>query len=117
MGKLPKSGPWLRRPSRPPTPTTRAGLVPTLTSQRDLRTLAAAASAITLSITPVVDTRDIPSDGAADHARDTGWRTAYAAVRMAIEIGKESSDMFLPLEAAIGGVSALIRNFEVSNVL
>jgi len=103
------------RKSRPSAPTTPAELVRTLAPQRDLRTLAAAASVIALSTTSAfVDTRDVPSDGPADHVRDTDWRTTHATVRMALDLTKESSDMLLPLKATIGGVSALIRNFEVS---
>ena len=33
---------------------------------------------------------------------------------MAIEITKESSDMFLPLKAVVGALSVLIRNYDVS---
>ena len=74
--------------------------------------LAATSSAIALSITPAFD--DVPNDGAADKGKDTGWRTAYAAVRMAVEVTKESSDMFLPLKAVVGAVSILMKNCDVS---
>jgi len=33
---------------------------------------------------------------------------------MAIEIAKETSDMFLPLKAVVGAVSALMKNYDVS---
>ena len=33
---------------------------------------------------------------------------------MAVEITKESSDMFLPLKAVVGAVSVLIKNYDVS---
>jgi hypothetical protein len=36
--------------------------------------------------------------------------SAYAAVRTAVEITKESSDLFLPLKAVVGAMSVLIKN-------
>jgi len=33
---------------------------------------------------------------------------------MAVEITKESSDMFLPLKAVAGALSALMKNYDVS---
>ena len=44
---------------------------------------------------------------------ESRWRTAYVAARMAVEIAKESSDMFLPLKAVVGAVSVLIKNYDV----
>jgi hypothetical protein len=35
---------------------------------------------------------------------------------MAIDITKESSDMFLPLKAVVGAISVLIKNYDVSPV-
>jgi hypothetical protein len=32
---------------------------------------------------------------------DSAWQTAYCAARIAVDITKESSDMFLPLEAVV----------------
>ena len=43
-----------------------------------------------------------------------GWKTAYSAVRMAVEVTKESSDLFLPLKAVVGAVSILMKNYDVS---
>jgi hypothetical protein len=83
--------------------------------QRDFRALAASSTAIALSISsPIYEHDDTPSDGAAVQERDTTWQTAYAAVKMAIEITKESSDMFLPLKAVVGAMSVLIKNYDVS---
>ena len=99
----------------PLTPESPAELARMLTAQRDSRALAAASSVIALSITSAFDgTHDVPSDGAADRGIDTGWRTAYAAARMAIEVAKESSDMFLPLKAVVGAMSVLMKNCDVS---
>ena len=43
-----------------------------------------------------------------------GWQAAYGAARVAVEIAKESSDMFLPLKAVAGALSVLIKNYDVS---
>jgi hypothetical protein len=107
--------------SKPPavvavsTPTPPPELVQNLTSQRDSRALAATSTAIALSIgSAFYNTRDTSGDGATVRGRDTGWQTAYAAARTAIEITKESSDMFLPLKAVAGAMSVLIKNYDVS---
>ena len=42
------------------------------------------------------------------------WQAAYGAARMAVEIAKESSDMFLPLKAVVGAMFILIKNYDVS---
>ena len=113
MHRLRKS----KSPVDPPvsTPTRPAELVQTLTSQRDPRAIAASSTAIALSISSAFcDTRDTPSDGANVRGRDTGWQTAYTAAKMAVEIAKESSDMFLPLKAVVGAISVLIKNYDVS---
>jgi hypothetical protein len=34
---------------------------------------------------------------------------------MAVEITKESSDMFLPLKAVVGALSVLIKNYDVQS--
>jgi hypothetical protein len=89
-------------------------LVQDLILRRDSRALAASSTAIALSIgSAFCDTRDTPSDGATVRGRDTGWQTAYAAARMAVEIAVESSDMFLPLKAVVGAMSVLIKNYDV----
>ena len=76
--------------------------------------LAASSTAIALSIaSPFYDTPEASRDGATVGGRDTDWRTAYGAARMAVEIAKESSDMFLPLKAVVGAVSVLIKNYDV----
>ena len=57
-----------------------------------------------------------PSDNGVDEpetSKESHWRTAYFAARMAIEIAKESADMFLPLKAVVGAVSVLIKNYDV----
>jgi len=90
-------------------------MVQDLTSQRDSRVLAASSTAIALSIgLAFSNIRDPSSDGATIQGNDTGWKTSYGAVRMAVEIAKESSDMFLPLKAVVGAMSVLIKNYDVS---
>ena len=97
-----------------PTPAPPAELVQDLTSRRDYRTLAASSTTIALSICPPIHgTCDTSNDGTIVHERDTGWKTAYAAARMAVEITKESSDMFLPLKAVVGAMSVLIKDYDV----
>jgi len=77
--------------------------------------LAATSAAIALSIgSAFPDTRDPSSSGATVQERDTGWQTAYDAIRMAVEAIKESSDMFLPLKAVVGAISVLMKNYDVS---
>ena len=113
MHRFRKSTPSAVTP--PPTPESPAELVPTLVSQRDSRAIAATSSAIALStISAFASTRDVSGDGVADRGRDTGWQTAYAAARIAVEIAKESSDMCLPLKAVVGAISALMKNCDVS---
>ena len=98
-----------------PTPTSPAELIRNLTSQRNPRALAVSSAAIALSIgSPSCDTPDISSDGATVQGRSTGWQTAYSAARMAVEITKESSDMFLPLKAVAAAISVLIKNYDVN---
>jgi hypothetical protein len=113
MHRLRKS----KQSANPPvsTPTHPAELVQTLTSQRDSRAIAASSTAIALSISSAFyDIRDTSSDSSNARGRDTGWQTAYTAAKMAVEITKESSDMFLPLKAVVGAISVLIKNYDVS---
>ena len=46
--------------------------------------------------------------------KESSWKTAYGTANMAVEIAKESSDMFLPLKAVVGALSVLIQNYYVS---
>ena len=95
-------------------PTSPAERVQDLVSHRDYRALAASSTAIALSIgSPTYNACDMFSDGAAVRERDTGWKAAYSAAKMAVEITKESSDMFLPLKAVVGAMSFLITNYDV----
>jgi hypothetical protein len=113
------SMPRVRKPNPPadilsPTPTPPAELVQQFTSQRDIRALAASSTAIALPFgSPIYGTRDASNNEATVRGRDTGWQSTYAAARMAVEIAKESSDMFPPLKAVVGAMSVLIKNCDV----
>jgi hypothetical protein len=96
------------------TPTSPAERVQDFMSHRDYRALAASSTAIALSIgSPIYNACDTSGDGATVRGRDTGWQTAYSAAKMAVEITKESSDMFLPLKAVVGAMSVLIKSYDV----
>jgi hypothetical protein len=91
-----------------------AKLLQSLTSRRNSSALAVSSAAIALPISSAFyGTHDTPSDGTTVQGRDTGWQTAYDAVRMAVEITKESSDLFLPLKAVVGAMSVMIKNYDV----
>lgn len=113
MHYLRKSMPLANTPS--PTPASPAELVENLMSQRNSKALSATSSAIALSIgSAFSDARGMSTNGAAPQGMDAIQRTAYAAVRMAVEITKESSDLCLPLKAVVGAMSALMKNYDVS---
>ena len=86
-----------------------------LVKKKDPRSLATLSAGIALAISsPSDDSRDTPGDGPAVQGTDAVVQTTYAAVRMAVEIAKESSDLCLPLKAVVGAMSALIKNYDVS---
>ena len=105
--------------SRPPTPTSpiepiKKDLVTIHSKAKDPRALAALSSAIAFSIvSPSCD----PSGTGPDEpepSNESGWNTAYGAARMAVEVARESSDMFLPLKAVVGALTVLIKNYDVN---
>ena len=60
---------------------------------------------------------DATGQGPGHHqVADSAWQTAYSTARMAVDIAKESSDLFLPLKAVVGALSVLIKNYDVSLV-
>ena len=79
-------------------------------------TLVASSSAIALFVgSPSFD----PSDTSIyepSSSKESGWGTAYGAAKMAVEIAKESSDMFLPLKAVVGALAVLIKNYDVKYI-
>lgn len=75
-------------------------LVRKLAAQKDPKLLAAMSTAIALSIGfPFNDIRGTSDGGGAAWGMDAVGRAAYVAVRMAVEITKESSDVCPPLKA------------------
>jgi hypothetical protein len=104
----------LGKSKSPTDPTPPPELVQQLATQRDYKALAATSTAIALSISSAFyGTRGTPSDSAATRGRDAGWQTVYAALRTAVEITKESSDLFPPLKVVVGAISVLIKNHDV----
>jgi len=105
--------------NRPPTPTSPIELIKKefVTNHfktKNPRALGASSTAIALSVgspscKPLDTTIDEPGS-----SKESGWRTAYGAARMAVEIAKESSDMFLPLKAVVGALTVLVKNYDVS---
>ena len=77
------------------------------------RALAASSSSIALSI---ASPSSYPADGAFDEpgsSEESAWKAAYGAARMAVDIAKDSSDMFPPLKAVMVALSVLIKNYDV----
>ena len=100
--------------TRIPSPTPSAKVIRKLTSRKDPKTLGATSSAIALSINSAFsDTPGTSNDGVTVQGTDTILQTTYAAVRMAVDITKESSDLCLPLKAVVGAMSALMKNYDV----
>ena len=100
---------------RPPTPTNfiKKEIVKAHSKANNPGVLAASSSSIALSIcSPHCDPLNVASDDP-ESSKESSWRTAYGAARMAVEVTKESSDMFLPLKAVVGAVAVLIKNYDV----
>ena len=105
--------------SLPPTPTSPIEFIKELATthpkaKKDPRALAASSSVIALSIgSPPCEPLDTAHNEPGS-SRESSWRTAYGTARMAVEIAKESSDMFLPLKAVVGALAVLVKNYDVS---
>ena len=98
----------------PPSPAE----VQKFSSKRESKSLIASSTAVALSIgSPPPDSRGTSSDNTSVGRSNTDWQTAYGAARMAVDVAKESSDMFLPLKAVVGAMSVLIKNYDVSALL
>lgn len=92
-----------------------AKLVRKFASRKEPKALAALSSSIALSTSSAFsNAHGTPRDYATSPGRVTSWQTAYAAAKMAVEIAKESSDMFPPLKAVVGAMSVLFQNYDVS---
>ena len=65
-------------------------------------------------------TRSVPSDAhltvdpVATHENKSTWKsTAYSTTKLAINMVKESSDVFPPLKSVVGGLSAILQHCDV----
>jgi len=84
--------------------------------KKDTKALAFSSCAIALSIaSPSCDLSDVALNEPGS-SKESGWRTAYGAAKMAVEIAKESSDMLLPLKAVLGALAVLIKNYDVKYI-
>jgi len=93
-----------------PTSTSPAELV----KRGDSGALATLSAGIALSIGSATDsTGGTSSDTTTVRGTDAILKTTYSAVRMAVEITKESSDLCLPLKAIVGAMFALMKNYDV----
>ena len=97
------------------TPTFSNELVRRFASRKESTALAVSSASIALTIgSAFSNLNTTPSDSTVDQARHRGWQTAYATAKIAIEVAKESSDVFLPLKAVVGAVSVLIHHCDVN---
>ena len=108
---LPKS------PPRTPPPPTVGPVSQALTTidprVKGLGMLIATASGIASSIaSPPRDPADIAPDEPGP-SKESHWRTAYNAAKIALDTANASSDMFLPLKAVVGALSVFIKNYDV----
>ena len=111
-----------KKPSSSPTPTNSRPYTPIPPGEHteressrieDQRPLAASSSANALSI---VSASYNPSDIALNEpgsSKESAWKAAYGAAKIAIETIKESADMCLPLKAVAGALSVLVKNYDV----
>jgi hypothetical protein len=57
------------------------------------------------------------TDPSAAHENESGWKsTAYSTTKLAINLVKESSDVFPPLKSVVGGLSAILEHCDVQSV-
>ena len=53
-------------------------------------------------------------DPTAAYEKKSDWKsTAYASAGLAIDVLKESSDAFTPLKSVVGGLSAILKYYDV----
>ena len=105
--------------SRPSTPTQpaeyiRRELAKFHPQDKDKRAIAASTSAIALSSVASCDPTNIALNEPGS-SKESAWKTAYGAAKIAIEVIKESSDVLPPLKAVVGALSVLIKNYDVSS--
>ena len=80
---------------------------------KDGGALAASSSAIALSIaSQFCDPTDVALNEPGS-SKESVWKAAYGAARMAVDVAKDSSDMLPPLKAVMVALSVLIENYDV----
>ena len=83
---------------------------------KDWRTLVALSSAIALSVvSPSSGPTHVVLDEPGSSSKESVWKAAYGAARMAVEVAKDSSDMLPPLKAVMVALSVLIKNCDVGS--
>ena len=105
-------------PSPAPVPpivgNTKQELASSYLMTKNRSVLAASSSTITPPApSPSSDPTD-PAPNEPGSSKESGWRTAYRAAKLAVDIANASSDMFLPLKAVVGALSVLLQNYDVS---
>ena len=81
---------------------------------KDRRALAASSSAIALSIaSPSCNSTDVTLNTESRSSKESAWKAAYGAAKIAVDIAKDSSDMLPPLKAVMVALSVLIKNYDV----
>ena len=106
-----------KSPPRTPPPPTVGPVNQALTTidpqAKGLGMLIASAGTIASSIaSPPSDPTDTASDEPGS-SKESRWRMAYNAAKIAIDVANASSDMFLPLKAVVGALSVFIMNYDV----
>ena len=112
----PSATPPQRPPSAPPLPAVehkKKGSVTSHPQVESKRVLGTSSNATALSTaSPSSDTTDLVPDKPGS-TKESAWRAAYGAARIAVDIAKDSSDMFLPLKAVVSAISVLVKNYDV----
>ena len=115
LRKKPSSANAINSPPSTPTPPIVEYIKKKFTTTHPgVKALAASSSAVARSIaSPSHDPTDNPSNEPGS-SKETSLNTAYGAAMLAVEIAKDSFDLFPPLKAVMGALSVLIKNTEVS---
>ena len=115
--KSPSSGTPANSSPRTPTPPIadyiRQGLATLHPRKKDRRALVASSSAVALSIiSPSCDSNNsTPIDPGL--SKESAWKAAYGAARMAVDVAKDSFDVFPPVKAVLVALSVLMKNCDV----
>ena len=108
-------------PAATPPPTPASSIVEHIKQElatfhpraKDKRALAALSSAIAPPISsPFCDPTDVALNEPGS-SKESVWKAAYGAVRMAVDVAKDSSDILPPLKAVMVALSVLIENYDV----